>query len=189
MQAERIDIKGDYVGECPESFQSPSSLSLTDYDMFAFLVLHDEAPSMLDNHVHFSVWARARTRVSLSECNSISSVIHELQNALSYRDASKSNDTLVGKGLFIGQWPEEDVPKMGKQILDEQLPKDIPVVVILNDLHSSFCNSAALKLLEYPESHSGLFVEQEAFQAAVKLDAMDAHRMEDIIREACIDAA
>lgn len=157
--------------------------------MLAILLPLDEAPSMLDNHVHFGVWARARTRVSLAECNSIASVLHELQTALSQRDASKSNDTLVGNGLFVGQWPEEDVPKMGKELLDKLLPRHIPVVVLLNDLHSSFCNSAALRMLEYPESHSGLFVEQEAFQAAVKLDAMDAHRMEDIIREACIDAA
>lgn len=144
---------------------------------------------MVDHHVHFSVWARARTRVSLSECNSMSSVIHELHTALSLREASKSKEPLVGKGLFIGQWPEDDVPKMGKAILDDSLPEDIPIVIILNDLHSSFCNSAALRLLEYPSTHSGLFVEQEAFQAAIKLDAMDAHRMEDIIREACVDAA
>lgn len=144
---------------------------------------------MVDNHVHFSVWARARTRVSLSECHSISSVIEALRSALSARDTSKQSEVLVGKGLFIGQWPEDDVPHMNKKILDDQLPKDTPIVVILNDLHSSFCNSAALRLLGYPETHSGLFLEKEAFQAAVKLDAMDAHRMEDIIREACVDAA
>lgn len=121
----------------------------------------------------------------------MSSVIHELKTAFSARDSSKTklSDPLVGKGLFIGQWPEEDVPKMGKKELDELLPKDIPIIVVLNDLHSSFCNSAALRLLEYPDTHSGLFVEKEAFQAAIKLDAMDAHRMEDIIREACVDAA
>ncbi|KAK9895610.1 amidohydrolase 3, partial [Cystobasidium minutum MCA 4210] len=148
------------------------------------------APSMVDNHVHFSVWARARTRVSLSECNSITSVVQALQEALSQRDASKAKDPLVGKGLFIGQWPEEDVPKMNKRILDENLPSDVPIFVILNDLHSSFCNSAGLKLLDYDaENHTGLFLEQDAFKAAVKLDAMDADRMEDIIREACIDAA
>lgn len=123
----------------------------------------------------------------------MSSVIEELKKALQNRvgDASmpSTTDPLVGKGLFIGQWPEDDVPKMGKKALDESLPDDVPVFIILNDLHSSFCNSAALRLLEYPSTHSGLFVEQEAFQAAIKLDAMDAHRMEDIIREACIDAA
>lgn len=127
----------------------------------------------------------------------MTALIEELQKALKERDASSSSSSkssmtrepLVGKGLFIGQWPEEDVNKMNKLILDEELPKDIPIIIILNDLHSSFCNSAALRLLEYPSTHTGLFVEQEAFQAAIKLDAMDAHRMEDIIREACIDAA
>lgn len=150
---------------------------------------------MVDHHVHFSVWARARTRVSLSECNSMSSLVEELKKALKKRERASTSlssmkEPLVGKGLFIGKWPEEDVLKMNKSILDKELPLEIPIIIILNDLHSSFCNSSALKLLDYiPEQHTGLFVEQDAFKAAIKLDSLDAHRMEDIIREACVDAA
>lgn len=144
---------------------------------------------MVDHHVHFSVWARARTRVSLSDCHSMSSMLGTLRAALEARDSSKIKEPLVGKGLFVGQWPEEDVAKMGKAILDTTFPEDLPVIVILNDLHSNFCNTATLQLLGYPISHSGLFLEHEAFNLMVQLDTLDAHRMDSIIEEACIDAA
>jgi predicted amidohydrolase YtcJ len=124
----------------------------------------------------------------------MASVIEALQAGLSTRSSSSSSSSstpepLVGKGLFLGQWSDEDVSQIGKKALDPVFPSDLPVFVILNDLHSSFCNTAALKLLDYPLDHSGHFVEKEAFQAAVKLDAMDAHRMQSIIEEACLDAA
>ena len=147
------------------------------------------APSMVDNHVHFSVWAKARKDVQLGGAKSLDAVIERMNAALVDFDVFKK-PAIVGGGLFVGEWTDEDIQKMTRHTLDALIRRsDVPMVIRTNDLHSSFVNSACIKLLNLDSTSSGLLVEQESFDAMTQLDRLLESTIFDDLRDACDDAA
>lgn len=147
---------------------------------------------MVDHHVHFSVWAKMRSRVSLSGVDSLEEAVAVLKDAVSRRDSS-TQPALVGQGLLLGKWPDADVANMTLDTLDKSLESTFPVIIYMNDLHSFWCNSPAMQWLEIPEEaegrKTGLFRELECFSAMVTHNKNEESMLEKLLLDASIDAA
>lgn len=147
---------------------------------------------MVDHHVHFSIWAKMRSRVSFSGVNSLEDALKILQRAAN-RLESHNQPALVGQGLLLGKWPDEDVARMTADTLDRLLQATYPIIVYMNDLHSFWCNSIAMNWLQIPASAegraTGLFRELECFTAMVVHNRKEESVLEALLTEASIDAA
>ena len=151
------------------------------------------APSMVDHHVHFSMWSKMRSRISFSGVSSLSEALLLLNTSAAERDPA-TQPALVGQGLMLGSWPDEDVTKMTSLTLDNGVPDTgIPVIIYMNDLHSFWANSSAIRWLNVPSSmdgyRTGLFREAECFQMMVVHNVKEAHYLDALLFEASKDAA
>ena len=117
-------------------------------------------PGLWDNHVHFTLWARHRTRLDVSGARSPEDVVALLSPA---RDVD-SDAPLVARGFQDALWPREP----SAEELD-QLAPDRPVVVISHDLHSVWINTAAARRFRAPRA--GMLREEAAFAVEIALDA------------------
>lgn len=146
---------------------------------------------MIDHHVHFSVWAKARKRVSMANVDTLVEALHKLEEAARHYDQTKQ-PALVAAGLHLGKWSDADIARMRKHTIDGVLPAQVPVMVLMNDLHSAWCNSAMLDLFQIAEGargYNGLLLERDCFDAMNKLDAMQAGQIWDDLADASAAAA
>lgn len=176
------DLKGAYVGESSLNFWRRVSI-------FVYISFLSLAPSMVDHHTHFGVWSKFRKDVSMSGVKDLKAAITTINAALPQFDATKK-PALVASGLFVGEWAAEDVARMTRATLDDMLDRsDVPVIVRMDDLHSSWANSAFLRLLKLGLHPTGLLVEQESFDVMTALDILLEHSMFEDLQDACNDAA
>ncbi len=104
-------------------------------------------PGLWDMHVHVTQWALHRRRIDLSTCQSAAEAAAALGAACIDRGP---DDLVIGAGMRMALWavaPHRDV-------LDAATG-DVPVVATNVDLHTAWCNSAALRLFEVPEDEGG----------------------------------
>lgn len=104
-------------------------------------------PGLWDAHVHVTQWALNRARIDLSDTSSADQVAGILGRATRGRGA---RDLVVGGGMRIALW---DTPPH-KDILDA-VTGNVPVVATNVDLHTAWCNSAALQLFDVPLREGG----------------------------------
>lgn len=147
---------------------------------------------MVDHHVHFSVWAKMRSRISLAGINSLNDAIKVLREASTQRDPI-TQPALVGQGLLLGKWSDEDVAGMTFETLDSEIGTAYPIIIYMNDLHSFWCNSAAMDWLNLPATAegrtTGLFRELECFTAMVVHNKKEESVLETLLIKASNDAA
>lgn len=117
-------------------------------------------PGLWDNHVHFTLWARHRTRLDISGASSPEDIVALLSPA---RDVD-SDAPLVARGFQDALWPREPTAES----LDDLAPAR-PVVVISHDLHSVWINTAAARRFHAPRA--GMLREEDAFAIEIALDA------------------
>lgn len=104
-------------------------------------------PGLWDMHVHVTQWAMHRERIDLSTANSAAEAAAVLGAACAGRGP---DDLVIGAGMRMALWdvaPHRDV-------LDAATG-DVPVVATNVDLHTAWCNSAALRLYEVPDHEGG----------------------------------
>lgn len=143
-------------------------------------------PGLVDHHVHFTLWAKHRARLSMAGAASAAQVVERVRRGLvDLVDAGASpSEPLVGRGFQDALWP--DVPT--EVMLDEaaasvgQLGRAI--VLISHDLHSVWINTAAAMRFG---ATAGLLRENAAFDLEIALEreeAADRGRIDALVRDA-----
>ncbi|BGP12396.1 hypothetical protein JCM10213_001999 [Rhodosporidiobolus nylandii] len=143
------------------------------------------APSLIDNHTHFSSWALASRRIDLYTAESAAEVLSRVKAWL----PSQPNDGLylVGQRMRVGSWP--DLEQMNRLALDEVEPQR-PLVIFFAGFHSLCANSAALKRLGFdPDGHTGVLEEAECFASWVKLNEVPEEALDKAVDDAARKAA
>lgn len=95
-------------------------------------------PGMTDTHCHFYEWALQRSRLDLSEADSLEAMHRQVSVAAAALPAGK---WLLGQGWNEGQWAERRMPD--REALDAAAPEH-PVVLWRCDMHLASANSKAL---------------------------------------------
>lgn len=140
-------------------------------------------PGLVDHHVHFTLWAKHRARLSVAGIGSAAEVARVVREALHAADAAPGL-TLVGRGFQDALWP--DAPSAAA--LDEAAARagrpDAAIVLLSHDLHAVWLNTvAAARWAAAP----GLVREDEAFAVQVAIEAeeaADAGRVDALVADA-----
>ncbi|MCI1018010.1 amidohydrolase family protein [Microbacterium sp. C5A9] len=122
-------------------------------------------PGLWDNHVHTVQWALATERVALGGATSAAEAAAIMSAAAPLPDGRK-----VGSGFRDAMWP--DAPSLA---LLDGATGPIPTYLINADVHSTWLNSAALRLEGFA-SPDGMLREQDAFEISRRLNAVDPER-------------
>lgn len=130
-------------------------------------------PGLWDNHVHTVQWALAAERVALGGAASASEAAAIMAAAAPLPDGRK-----VGSGFRDAMWP--DHPTLA---LLDSVTGEVPTYLINADVHSTWLNSAALRLEGFA-SADGMLREQDAFEISRRLNAVDPVRGDAAVRDA-----
>lgn len=138
-------------------------------------------PGLADAHVHFTQWARHRSRVSVAAANSAA----EAATILAAHGTDQPGthqaraDVLVASGFQDALWPEPPTAAMLGELR--------PVVVVSHDLHTVWLNARAATLVG---TAPGVLREEAAFAAQIALDRLlDARHGSDAVVAAALSAA
>lgn len=148
-------------------------------------------PGLADAHVHFTQWARHRSRVSVAAANSAAEAATILaahgtdQPGAQQPGAQQPGtrqaraDVLVASGFQDALWPEPPTAAMLGELR--------PVVVVSHDLHTVWLNARAATLVG---TAPGVLREEAAFAAQIALDRLlDARHGSDAVVAAALSAA
>lgn len=130
-------------------------------------------PGLWDNHVHTVQWALATERVTLGSASSASEAAAIMAAAAPLPDGRR-----VGSGFRDAMWP--DAPSL--ELLDAATG-GVPTYLINADVHSTWLNSAALRLEGF-DSVDGVLREEDAFEISRRLNAVDPERGDIAVRAA-----
>jgi predicted amidohydrolase YtcJ len=119
-------------------------------------------PGLWDHHVHFTQWARFRSRLDVNGAQSAREVVEQL--ALHIAAGAPAGELVVARGFQDALWPDEPTAHM----LDAE-SEGSAVAVISHDLHSVWLNTHAAALLG---AEPGLVREEQAFAAQVAIDRL-----------------
>jgi predicted amidohydrolase YtcJ len=136
-------------------------------------------PGLWDNHVHFAQWAQQSQRLDVSSAVSATDTAALIAAAL----GPHSPKPFVAVGFRDGLWP--DAPSLA--VLDA-VSAD-PIVVVSGDLHSTWLNSAAMRLYGRRTSETGLLREGDAFRVMELIDTVDDALLDSWARAATNAAA
>lgn len=124
-------------------------------------------PGLGDAHVHVTQWALARRHVDVIDARSARRVATMMGEAvdghLASLDAGSGPTVLQGARMRMELFPE----KPHRRMLDEATGT-VPVVVANIDLHTAWCNTAALRLLDV-DSDDGLVREEDCYAVLERL--------------------
>lgn len=124
-------------------------------------LINTKIHNLYDSHVHFLAMGSRQLSLDL---NNVQSEI-ELQNLLSKARPNRG-DWVYGYGWDDNKWETKKI--INKNILD-QFFSQTPVMLSRIDGHSSWVNTTALSYLNISHSHSGNLIENEHWEALVKL--------------------
>ena len=130
-------------------------------------------PGLWDNHVHTVQWALATERVALGGAASAAEAAGIMAAAAPLPDGRK-----VGSGFRDAMWP--DAPSL--ELLD-RATGSVPTYLINADVHSTWLNSAALRLEGFA-SPDGMLREQDAFEISRRLNDVDPARQDSAVAAA-----
>jgi predicted amidohydrolase YtcJ len=137
-------------------------------------------PGLWDMHVHVDQWALARRRVDLSATTSPAHAARVLGEAAAARD---DGSLVVGGGMRTALW--DTLPH--RDVLDAATG-DVPVVATNVDLHTVWCNGAALRLFD-AQSDSGLLREADGYRVLAALDDLTVDAVDAAVDAALDEAA
>lgn len=118
-------------------------------------------PGLWDRHVHFGVWANARTRLDLAGTSTPQAVVDRVRSRL----AVQADGPIFGFGYRRAGWSTEPTTAA----LDE-ISVDRPIALTSGDAHSGWLNSVAQRMAGIAQPHPGLLVEQDWFSVIGLLD-------------------
>lgn len=130
-------------------------------------------PGLVDRHVHFTLWSKHRSRLSIAGLASADEAVRTVGQALAHkgRDGGAASSPLVARGFQDALWP--DVPTA--RALDDEAARagqrDRAIVLISHDLHSVWINSAGAARYG---TKPGLLREAAAFDVEIALEAEEA---------------
>lgn len=122
-------------------------------------------PGLWDNHVHTVQWALAAERVALGSAASAAEAA-----AIMAASAPLPDGRRVGAGYRDAFWG--DAPSLA---LIDHATGETPTYLINADVHSTWLNSAALRLEGF-DSSDGVLREEDAFEISRRLNAVDVPR-------------
>lgn len=137
-------------------------------------------PGLWDAHVHVGQWALRSSRLDVSAAHSALGMAELLRAHLEVHPQPEGT-VLVGQGFRDGLWP--DVP--GPELLELG---DTAIALVSADVHTTWANRAALRLLGLPEDDWWLR-EQPAFDLNVRLSAVDEATLDGWVLAAAERAA
>jgi predicted amidohydrolase YtcJ len=134
-------------------------------------------PGLWDAHVHMLQWASARRRIDLTGARSAR------QAADLMAAAPDGTEPLIGYGYRDALWPDHP----DSNLLDWAGAR--PVALVSNDLHTTWLNAAALRLIGRNGHAAGVLREGESLDAAERLGAAPAETLDAWVAEAARSAA
>lgn len=137
-------------------------------------------PGLWDHHVHFAQYAMATRRLDVSAATSAAHAAALVRDRIA-EAPPESGTVLIGQGFRDGLWPDVPTP----ELLDVG---DVPVVLISGDVHCTWANAAALRLLDRPVEH-WLLREQPAFDLQRQLSDVPDDVLDGWVLDAARDAA
>lgn len=148
-------------------------------------------PGLVDHHVHFTMWAKHRGRVSLAGTRSTDEVVDVVRGALVDHPVISLADVepLVGAGYQDALWPDVPTAQMLDEVAVHVGQYGRPIVLIGHDMHSVWINTAAGARYGMP---AGLLRENGAFDLQIALEAeemADPRRVEVLVSDAAAAAA
>ncbi|MCL1827118.1 MAG: amidohydrolase family protein, partial [Candidatus Cloacimonetes bacterium] len=106
-------------------------------------------PAFTDAHTHFVETAKLQLMLDVSGCET-DEVLY--QKMVEYRVSHDLNSVKWINGYGWEKRYIEGFPNINKSFIDKVFP-DIPISIASKDLHSTLCNSAAMKLIsKFPEA-------------------------------------
>jgi predicted amidohydrolase YtcJ len=139
-------------------------------------------PGFWDAHVHMTQWASARRRVDLSGASSAREAAALM--AAAHERSPEPDEPLVGFGFRDGLWPDQPDPA-----LLAWAPPERPVMLVSNDLHTTWLSWAGLYALGIADHPTGLLREKESLDAVARLDRAGQETTDRWITEALTAAA
>ncbi len=148
-------------------------------------------PGLVDHHVHFTMWAKHRGRVSVAGTRSAHEVVDVVRGALVDHPVLSLADVepLVGSGYQDALWPESPTAQMLDEVAVHVGQYGRPIVLISHDMHSVWINTAAGARYGLPP---GLLRENAAFDLQIALETeemADPRRVEVLVSDAALAAA
>jgi len=148
-------------------------------------------PGLVDHHVHFTMWAKHRGRVSVAGTRSADEVVDVVRGALVDHPVLSLADVepLVGSGYQDALWPEPPTAQMLDDVAVHVGQYGRPIMLIGHDMHSVWINTAAGERYGLP---AGLLREGAAFELQIALETeemADSRRVEVLVSDAALAAA
>ena len=143
-------------------------------------------PGLWDEHVHFTLWAQHRRRVSLVGASSAQDAAELMGSAVAANAVNPSPDPIVvGAGYRDGLWRDQKTAAL----LDEATG-DTPVILISVDVHSAWVNTATLRHFGISgHDEDGLITEREWFDLARRANDFDNATLDEWAMDAAKHAA
>ena len=143
-------------------------------------------PGLWDEHVHFTLWAQHRRRVSLVGASSAQETAILMGTAVAANAANPSPDPIVvGAGYRDGLWRDQKTTAL----LDEATG-DTPVILISVDVHSAWVNTATLRHFGISgHDEDGVITEREWFGLARRANDTDNATLDEWAMDAAKHAA
>ena len=143
-------------------------------------------PGLWDEHVHFTLWAQHRRRVSLVGASSAQETAILMGTAVAANAANPSPDPIVvGAGYRDGLWRDQKTTAL----LDEATG-DTPVILISVDVHSAWVNTATLRHFGISgHDEDGVITEREWFDLARRANDTDNATLDEWAMDAAKHAA
>ena len=143
-------------------------------------------PGLTDRHVHFTLWAKQRARLSVAGLASAADAAAAIRTGLT---SAPGQDIFIARGYQDALWP--DVPTAA--LLDDAAAAvgqaGRAIVVISHDLHSVWINTAAAARYGAP---AGFLTERAAIDLEIAVEREEKAnpaRVEAQVREAALAAA
>ena len=143
-------------------------------------------PGLWDEHVHFTLWAQHRRRISLAGVTSAAQAATTMGEAVAANSSSPSPDPIVvGAGYRDGLWSDEKTTA-----LLDQATGDTPVILISVDVHSAWVNTATLRHFGVTgHDQDGVITEREWFDLARRANDFDNATLDEWALDAARHAA
>ena len=147
-------------------------------------------PGLVDHHVHFTLWAKHRSRMSVVGTASATEAAEKVRQGLIEMVAAGASPAspLVGRGFQDALWADQPTALMLDSVAASVGQLGRAVVLMSHDLHSVWINTAAAS--RYGAA-PGLLRENAAFDVEIALEREEAanrRRIEALVHEAA-DAA
>lgn len=128
----------DHVGtNADDAIRSALSVGAANFDLQGRIVV----PGFIDSHMHMIDFALSRQKVDLLPCKSLTDIRHKIKG---YAEEHPNEARIVCKGWIQSTTGGAALASM----LDDLDPR--PIYIQANDLHSGWCNTAALEEIGAP---------------------------------------